>query len=277
MARCARRLCDQPAHVGDHRHPGRRDPRLTNSNALDAFVHPDDLASVQAHKARIRETGAAHEFEMRHIRPDDGRIVWLRVTGIVAPGPDGQPMGLTGIVQDITPTKLEEDQRSILMAELDHRVKNVLATVLSLATQTARRTTSLDAFLQNFSGRLKAHGLGQRAAHRGRAGAAPPSTTWPPPSSARWSARTRRPGRDRNCSSPPGPPTRSRWGCMNSRPTRLKFGALSVETGRVELALGAPTGGRWFRGHLDRKRRPCGDPARPPRLRLDAAGAGDQP
>ena len=37
-------------------------------------------------------------------------------------------------------------------------MKNVLATVQALAIQTARRTTSLEAFLQNFSGRLKAMG-----------------------------------------------------------------------------------------------------------------------
>ena len=42
------------------------------------------------------------------------------------------------------------------MAELDHRVKNVLAAVQALAQQTAKRTTSLDAFLQTFGGRLKA-------------------------------------------------------------------------------------------------------------------------
>jgi two-component sensor histidine kinase len=41
------------------------------------------------------------------------------------------------------------------MSELDHRVKNVLATVQALAAQTAKRTTSLDNFLQTFSGRLK--------------------------------------------------------------------------------------------------------------------------
>ena len=42
------------------------------------------------------------------------------------------------------------------MAELDHRVKNVLAAVQALAIQTAKRTTSLESFLQNFAGRLKA-------------------------------------------------------------------------------------------------------------------------
>jgi two-component sensor histidine kinase len=49
-----------------------------------------------------------------------------------------------------------ESEREILLAELDHRVKNVLAAVQSLASQSARRAVSLDGFLKDFSGRLKA-------------------------------------------------------------------------------------------------------------------------
>jgi len=49
-----------------------------------------------------------------------------------------------------------ERDRETLLAELDHRVKNVLAAVQSLATQSARRAVSLEGFLRTFSGRLKA-------------------------------------------------------------------------------------------------------------------------
>jgi two-component sensor histidine kinase len=59
---------------------------------------------------------------------------------------------------DVTEYKAEEDRRQQVFAELDHRVKNVLAGVQALAYQTAKRTTSLDAFLENFTGRLKALG-----------------------------------------------------------------------------------------------------------------------
>ena len=40
--------------------------------------------------------------------------------------------------------------------EIDHRVKNVLASVQSIASQSARRALSMDGFLKAFSGRLKA-------------------------------------------------------------------------------------------------------------------------
>ncbi|WP_306780006.1 HWE histidine kinase domain-containing protein, partial [Acinetobacter baumannii] len=40
--------------------------------------------------------------------------------------------------------------------ELDHRVKNVLAAVQSLAAQSARKAGSIEGFLKTFTGRLKA-------------------------------------------------------------------------------------------------------------------------
>ena len=48
------------------------------------------------------------------------------------------------------------DERETLFAEADHRVKNVLAAVQSISSQSARRAVSLDGFLKAFSGRLKA-------------------------------------------------------------------------------------------------------------------------
>jgi len=77
-------------------------------------------------------------------------------TGRFRTKPFTSPRRINGIIEDVSASHLEEDQRQQLMAELDHRVKNVLAAVQALAQQTAKRTTSLDAFLQTFSGRLKA-------------------------------------------------------------------------------------------------------------------------
>ncbi len=51
---------------------------------------------------------------------------------------------------------LAESERNALVAEIDHRVRNVLAAVQSMASQSARRAGTLDGFLKGFSGRLKA-------------------------------------------------------------------------------------------------------------------------
>ena len=60
------------------------------------------------------------------------------------------------MIPDTSDEKDETDQREALVAELDHRVKNVLASVRSLAAQSARRTVSLEAFLKTFFVRLEA-------------------------------------------------------------------------------------------------------------------------
>ncbi|MDB5428280.1 MAG: sensor histidine kinase/response regulator [Phenylobacterium sp.] len=205
----------------------------SDTRALEPFIHPDDLEAFRTRKKQQRPAGGQYEFEFRVIRPDDGRTVWVRVAGVLARDAEGRPRSVTGIVEDITPRKLEEDQRQTLMAELDHRVKNVLATVQSLAIQTARRTTSLDGFLQNFGGRLKAMGSANElltaARWRGAAidhlaaaelGAlAPGQTAWEGP----------------ELFLTPRAANALALGLHELAANAVKFGALSVDTGRVNL------------------------------------------
>lgn len=124
--------------------------------ALDDYVHPDDLAEFRARRVNDSSNGDSFEMTFRQFRPDDGRLIWVRVGGVIERGEHGQPVYLLGIVQDVTQLHREEERRLQAMAELDHRVKNVLAAVQALAQQTAKRTTTLDGFLQAFNGRLKA-------------------------------------------------------------------------------------------------------------------------
>jgi two-component sensor histidine kinase len=96
------------------------------------------------------------DIEFEWTRPDDGRKVWLSARGLRLDDGDPPVRKLVGVLQDITRRKQEEQRREALAAELDHRVKNLLETVQSVANQSARKTTSMDAFLKTFSGRLKA-------------------------------------------------------------------------------------------------------------------------
>jgi two-component sensor histidine kinase len=124
--------------------------------SLDELIHSDDLARIQ--QERADNSGWADHFEtvLRQRHADGGEMLWLRVSGRIDRDADGRPLQLIGVVQNVTQHQLDEERRREAMAELDHRVKNVLAAVQSLAQQTAKRTASLDAFLQAFTGRLKA-------------------------------------------------------------------------------------------------------------------------
>ena len=82
-----------------------------------------------------------------------------------APLHDGRDVAVGCIVMlaDISERKRAEERQQVLLAELSHRVKNTLATVRSIATQTIRNAGTLDAFAPMFNGRLGAlavaHGL----------------------------------------------------------------------------------------------------------------------
>lgn len=68
----------------------------------------------------------------------------------------GVIIGASKIARDISERKAREEHQKILLAELDHRVKNMLAVVSSIATQTIQTTTTLDEFASAFEGRIQA-------------------------------------------------------------------------------------------------------------------------
>jgi two-component sensor histidine kinase len=67
-----------------------------------------------------------------------------------------KPIRVVGIVQDITERKQAETQQRFLLDELNHRVKNTLATVQSIASQTLRSTSEPKRFRDAFESRLLA-------------------------------------------------------------------------------------------------------------------------
>lgn len=74
---------------------------------------------------------------------------------------DGKLIGAVNMLIDITERKQAESRQKTLIDELNHRVKNTLATVQSLALQTARHSDSLRDFISRYESRL----LGLARAH----------------------------------------------------------------------------------------------------------------
>ena len=69
---------------------------------------------------------------------------------------DGRLTGYAAISHDITQRKAQEKLRQLLFEELNHRVKNTLAIVQSIARFTERQCESLEDFGPAFSGRIQA-------------------------------------------------------------------------------------------------------------------------
>lgn len=89
-------------------------------------------------------------------RTADGREVTCEVYGSVLIEADGRHRSLSLQVLDITARRQAEEVRSLLIGELNHRIKNTLANVQAIARQTLRQSVDLAEFDHSFSGRLQA-------------------------------------------------------------------------------------------------------------------------
>ena len=77
-------------------------------------------------------------------------------SGILTPMPslDGRPQGFLTILQDRTGARAAAERRELLLAEMNHRIKNVFATVQGVASRTGRDAGSAAEFQAAFTARL---------------------------------------------------------------------------------------------------------------------------
>ncbi len=80
----------------------------------------------------------------------------------------GRDAGTLSVIRDVTERIRSEQRQALMMAELDHRVKNNLAAVLSIADHTIRSSSSLKEFSESFQGRIRALARMHHVLARGR-------------------------------------------------------------------------------------------------------------
>jgi PAS domain S-box-containing protein len=126
------------------------------ANRLYTHTHPDDAdADRDAFRKQVAGTLDFYSVEKRFVRKD-GRVIWISVSSSPVRDESGRLLYLVRVVQDITERKAAEQRAKLLIDELNHRVKNTLATVQSLASQTARAAPTPASFRESFEGRLVA-------------------------------------------------------------------------------------------------------------------------
>ncbi|MCF8504283.1 MAG: PAS domain-containing protein [Caulobacter sp.] len=119
-------------------------------------VHPDDRAAVAAWRdAAIAGPGDGFELEHRVVWPD-GTLRWVVNRGRVVRDGAGVATEVTAVIMDISERKQAEDRQALLLAELNHRMKNTLATVMAVAGQTRRGSPDPETFSRTFEARLGA-------------------------------------------------------------------------------------------------------------------------
>ncbi|GGC25822.1 hypothetical protein GCM10011371_11740 [Novosphingobium marinum] len=116
------------------------------------MVVSEDFDRVDRALAATAERGEPFEQEFR-LRRADGSIIWLIGQAERVEGEDR--VRVIGINADITARKEAEEHSRFMMRELDHRVKNVLAIIVSIAAITSRDAPDLATFTSNFEQRLR--------------------------------------------------------------------------------------------------------------------------
>jgi PAS domain S-box-containing protein len=139
-------------------------------NEFMVRVHPDDRARFVAHLHGVCPESPNYSMKFRYIRPD-GKEVWLEETARAEFAADGSVTCIKGLTRDITERTRAEERQNLLIAELDHRVKNTLTCVSAIAQRSREGSTSMDEFLTVLNGRIQsmaiAHALLSRAGWQG--------------------------------------------------------------------------------------------------------------
>ncbi|MGC2157903.1 MAG: HWE histidine kinase domain-containing protein [Pseudolabrys sp.] len=124
---------------------GRTDGEILSPDAGTAMisVKREVLASGEAKRAEVPLEDASeirwHDLHIEPLRNETGDVV-----------------GLTCASVDVTERKEGEAHLRLLLRELTHRSKNLLAVIQAMARQTARHTGSVETFLTQFGARLQA-------------------------------------------------------------------------------------------------------------------------
>jgi PAS domain S-box-containing protein len=126
----------------------------TTRSAWRARVHPDDLERMEGFRQRaFGDKQHVYNVEYRIIRAS-GEVRWIESRSLISYDNEERPLGVIGINIDITERKRAEERQRVLAAELDHRVKNVLATVSAIITQTQEASSSQPDFVNALNRRI---------------------------------------------------------------------------------------------------------------------------
>lgn len=116
-------------------------------------IDPADRPGVEIARAKARATAAPIQYESKFRRPD-GSLKILQLYGLPRFDRAGRFCGHVGVATDVTEVRAAEHRQRLLINELNHRVKNALATVQALLRQTLREHRAPPALADAINGRI---------------------------------------------------------------------------------------------------------------------------
>ncbi len=116
-------------------------------------LHPDDREGAENALRRAMEWHEDYAREFRVVHPD-GTVRWLAGRGRFFYDRSGQPLRMIGAMVDTTERREWEERQTVLVAELQHRVRNILSVVRSVFSRTMDMNGSAEELANHFKGRL---------------------------------------------------------------------------------------------------------------------------
>lgn len=149
-------------------HISTRGKEIFGRDPLAPFTHAEVLATLSPEDRAQREgvfqsalDGSTDYDAIYRVVTADGGSRWVNIRGRVVARRRGRPRRMAGVVLDVTDRRMayaalaeSEARQRLLIDELNHRVKNTLATVQSIARQSAKGATSTASFRAAFDARL---------------------------------------------------------------------------------------------------------------------------
>ena len=128
---------------------------IPSYEAWASRIHPDDRAATEEALREAQEAHTEYVREFRVVHPD-GEIHWLYGRGRFFYDDQGRSIRMVGAMIDTTARRQWEERQRVLIAELQHRTRNLLSVVRSMAEKTARNSANFDDFRVSFRDRLHA-------------------------------------------------------------------------------------------------------------------------
>ena len=110
--------------------------------AFQERVHPEDAAKLATNPDRPLDE--ALKYSEYRVRQQSGDYLWVGRQGTVLDDSEGRPARVVGAVHDITRRKQFEAELETLARESAHRVKNLLAIVQAIVSQTLRKASDIN-------------------------------------------------------------------------------------------------------------------------------------
>ena len=132
---------------------------LHDETGVKAKFHPDDMELMWSRVAKALDPQSDGHYDVEYrVKQHDGSWRWLSAWGLVefeGDGPAQKPVAISGASRDLTDRKQAEELQRLLLNELNHRVKNTLATIQAISAQTLRGARDLPSAREALDRRIR--------------------------------------------------------------------------------------------------------------------------